>query len=82
MVTKITQNEETVTLTIELDKQTAKRLRFDETTPHATLRDDGLFLTTNSSNNGSSVVDRCATIARTLGDLDEKWGPVFKKLAE
>ena len=32
MVTKITQHDDTFTLTIEIDKLTAKRLRFDETT--------------------------------------------------
>lgn len=76
MVTKITQQDDKVTLTIELDKETAKRLRFDEKAPTAELVGDGLYL---SSNDGE---ERRAEIAQVLGELDEQWGSVFKKLAE
>jgi len=77
MVTKITQNEETVTLTIELDKQTAQRLRFDETTTIThQVGDHGLII------RRADEVISDQEMRTALDEAHLRYGDTLRRLAE
>lgn len=77
MVAKLTQHGDSLTLTVEIDRATARRLQLiADSSPSVAVVGNHLLVSSATTD------ERRQKIAGVLNELDNEWGSVFRRLAE